>query len=85
MENGQFLLMEYTYLEASGFYDQYIDSSIIANAIEDLNKELQTNRVFNPGISAAIDEISDYERDDLITAIIKILETENEVIIWAKW
>lgn len=81
MENGQFLLMEYTYLEASGFYDQYIDSSIIANAIEDLNKELQTNRVFNPGISAAIDEISDYERDDLITAIIKILETENEVII----
>ena len=81
MENGQFLLMEYSYLEASGFYDQYIDSSIIANAIEDLNKELQTNRVFNPGISAAIDEISDYERDDLITAIIKILETENEVII----
>ena len=81
MENGQFLLMEYTYLEASGFYDQYIDSSIIANAIEDLNKELQTNRVFNPGISAAIDEISDYERDNLITAIIKILETENEVII----
>ena len=81
MENGQFLLMEYTYLEASGFYDQYIDSSVIANAIEDLNKELQTNRVFNPGISAAIDEISDYERDDLITAIIKILETENEVII----
>ena len=81
MENGQFLLMEYTYLEASGFYDQYINSSIIANAIEDLNKELQTNRVFNSGISAAIDEISDYERDDLITAIIKILETENEVII----
>ena len=81
MENGQFLLMEYVFLEASGFYDQYIDSSVIANAIEDLNKELQTNRVFNSGISATIDEISDYERDDLITAIIKILETENEVII----
>mgnify|MGYP006922495188 CR=1 FL=1 len=32
MENGQFLLMEYTYLEASGFYDQYIDSSIISLA-----------------------------------------------------
>lgn len=81
MENGQFLLMEYTYLEASGFYDQYFGSGIIANAIENLNAELQTNRIFNPGITAAVEEIIDYERDDLITAMMKILETEDEVII----
>lgn len=81
MENGQFLLMEYTYLEASGFYNQYTELGIIANTIKNLNDELQTNRIFNPGITAVIDEIINYERDDLITAIMKILETENEVII----
>lgn len=81
--NGQFIYMQYAWIEANGFYEQYIDPEIVCEAIIELNEILNTKRHFNPGISLVMDEALEMITDEsgIISKILGILSTEKEVII----
>lgn len=83
MCNGQFIYMQYACIEANGFYEKYIESGIVSEAIVELNEILNTKRYFNPGISLVMDEALEMITDEsgIISKILGILSTEKEVII----
>ena len=75
--------MQYACIEANGFYEKYIESGIVSEAIVELNEILNTKRHFNPGISLVMDEALEMITDEsgIISKILGILSTEKEVII----
>ena len=83
MLNGQFVFFEYAYIEGYGFYQNYTNTCTICNAIENLNRELKTNRRVNPGIEYVLDEAYLLYRYNIsvIERILKIMDSKSEVII----
>lgn len=82
MYNGQFIYMQYMWTDA-GVYEWYIEPEIVSEAIVDLNEILNTKRHFNSAVSLVMDEALEmitYE-SGIISKILGILSTENEVII----
>ena len=83
MLNGQFVFLGYAYIEGYGFYQNYINTRTICNAIEYLNWELKTTRIVNPGIAYVLDEAYLLYRynSSIIERILKIMDSKSEVII----
>ncbi|WP_300628188.1 hypothetical protein [uncultured Thomasclavelia sp.] len=83
MENGQFLYMAYGYLDGCGFYENYINSVLVQDAIKELNVFLNTGRKINPGIDYVLEEATLYYgfNDTIMTMILNLMNTKEEVII----
>lgn len=82
MYNGQFIYMQYMWTD-TGVYEWYIEPEIVSEAIVDLNEMLNTKRHFNSAVSLVMDEAIEMITDEsgIISKILGILSTENEVII----